>query len=103
MKMKMSTIIVNSKGHWARECKKRKNEYAKKKLKQETLTRIAIRMVRLLFMHWLLLVRPMLGMWTLEHIHTLHCKNQFKIYENILPIKIYMGNNSIQNTIGKEI
>jgi hypothetical protein len=39
----------------------------KNKIKQKT---TAIRMVRLLFMHWLLLVRPMLGMWTLEHLHT---------------------------------
>jgi len=33
--------------------------------------------------------------------HLSHCKKWFKTYENISLIKIYMGDNSIQNAIGK--
>jgi hypothetical protein len=33
--------------------------------------------------------------------HLLHYRNLFKTYESILPIKIYMGDKSIQGAIGR--
>jgi hypothetical protein len=42
----------------------------KEKLNKETSSKVAIKMVRPLFVHWLLIVKPMFGMWTLEHLHT---------------------------------
>ncbi len=42
----------------------------KEKLNQKTLSKIVIRIMRLLFMRWLFPMKPMLGMWTLKHLHT---------------------------------
>jgi hypothetical protein len=66
----MSTIIVNRKGIGQENVRKGKLNMLKEKPNQETMLRITIKMVKLLFMHCLLLVKPMLGMWTLEHLHT---------------------------------
>jgi hypothetical protein len=50
----MSAIIVNKKGIGQENVRRGKMNMPKEKLNQETLLRVAIRMVRLLFMHWLL-------------------------------------------------
>jgi hypothetical protein len=39
--------------------------------------------------------------YSITSSHLLHYKNLFKTYESILPIKIYMGDNSIQDAIGR--
>jgi hypothetical protein len=39
--------------------------------------------------------------YSITSSHLLHYRDLFKSYESILPIKIYMGDNSIQNAIGR--
>jgi hypothetical protein len=80
IKVKIYVIIVNKKGIGQKNVKRGKMNMLKEKLNQETLPRIMIKVVMLLFMHWLLHVKPMLGMWTLEHLHTCHIvKNGSKL------------------------
>ncbi len=64
IKVKMFAIIVNRKSIRQESVRRRKMNMLKEKLSNETLLKVAIKMVRLLFVHWLLLVKPMLGMWT---------------------------------------
>jgi hypothetical protein len=66
----MFAIIVNRKGIGQENVKRRKMNMLKEKLNKETSSKVAIKIVRLLFVHWLFLVKPMFGMWTLEHFHT---------------------------------
>jgi len=100
----MFTIIVNSKGHWVRKCKKRKNEYAKKK--PETRNHVENNNQDGEAFVYALATSCEANAWYMDFgasSHLSHCKNRFKTYESILRVKIYMGNNSTQDTIGKEI
>jgi hypothetical protein len=76
----MFAIIVNRKGTKQESVRRRKMNMLKEKLSKETLLKVAIKMVRLSFVHWLLLMKPMLGMWTLEHLCTCRItKNGLKL------------------------
>jgi hypothetical protein len=88
--------------HWARKCEKRKNEYAKRKTKLINIVESS---------NWdgeafiyALATSCEANAWYVNFrtsSHLLHYKKRFKTYENISPVKIYIGDNSTQDTIRK--
>ncbi len=90
------------KRHWARECKKKKNEYVKRKIKQKNIVESSDQDDEAFVCA--LVISCETNVWNVDSrafSHLSHCRKWFKTYENISPIKIYMGDNSIQNAIGR--
>ncbi len=89
-------------GHWARECKKKKNEYVKRKIEQRNIVKSNDQDGEAFVCA--LVTSCETNVWYVDSrtfSHFSHCKKWFKTYENISLIKIYMEDNSIQNAIGR--
>jgi hypothetical protein len=86
----MSTIIVKKKRHWARECEKRKNEYAKRKIELGNIVESSDQDGEAFV--YALASSYETNAWYVDFgtsSHLLHCKKWFKTYESISSIKIY--------------
>jgi len=88
--------------HWARECEKRKNEYAKRKTKLINTIESSNQDGEAFI--YALATSCEANAWYVNFgtsSHLSHYKKQFKTYESISPVKIYIKDNSTQNTIRK--
>jgi hypothetical protein len=90
--------------HWARECEKRKNEYAKRKTKLINIVESSNQDGEAFI--YALATSCEANAWYVNFGTSSllsHYKKRFKTYESISPVKMYIGNNSIQDTIRKKV
>jgi hypothetical protein len=88
--------------HWAKECEKRKNEYAKRKTKLLSIVKSSNKDGEAFI--YALATFCEANAWYVNFgtsSHFSHCKKRFKTYESISLVKIYIGDNSTQDTIRK--
>jgi len=88
--------------HWARECEKRKNEYAKRKTKLINTVKSSNQDGEAFI--YALATSCEANAWYVNFgtsSHLSHYKKRFKTYGSISLVKIYIGDNSTQDTIRK--